>query len=161
MKKKVDISKEAEEIVEKIKELVKKGNVARVVIKRKDEVIVNLPLNAGIVGGVVGVFSAPWVMLATVITTIGFDCKVEIVKNDGSVVGISGKNFGRKVADAGSVVVSDIKDVGAIIVDDIKGAVQGRPGDGKVVDADAFVVEDAEDEDMTDEKDEEDMWDGE
>lgn len=157
MKKKVDISKEAEEIVDKIKKLVKKGNVARVVIKRKDEVIINLPLNAGIVGGVVGVITAPWVMLATVITTVGFDCKVEVVKNDGSVMDISGKTVGKKMADAGSVVVEDIKDVGSIIVDDIKGAVKGRPGDGKVVDADAFVVEDAEDGDG--DADDEDMWD--
>ena len=154
MKKKVDISKEAEEIVDKIKELVKKGNVARVVIKRDDEVIVNLPLNAGIVGSVVGVITAPWVMLAVVITTIGFDCKVEVVKNDGSVMDISGKNVGRKMADAGAVMASDIKDVGSIIVDDIKGAVKGRPGDGKVVDADAFVVEDVENE-----EEDEEIWD--
>ena len=83
------LTKEAEEVVEKIKELVKKGNVAKVVIKKDNEVIVNLPLNAGIVGGIVGLIAAPWAMLTATLVTLGFDCKIEIVKSDGSIVDLS------------------------------------------------------------------------
>lgn len=103
------ITKEAEEIVEKIKELVKKGNVSKVVIKKDENIIVNLPLTAGIVGGIVGLIAAPWAMLAAAIATIGFDCKVEIVKTDGSIVDISGKTIGKKVDDACADLIKEIK----------------------------------------------------
>lgn len=94
------VNNEAEEIVEKIKELVKKGNISRILIKKGDETIVNLPRNVGIVGGIVGALAAPWAMLTAAITTVGFDCRVELVKDDGSVIDISGKTIGKKVVDA-------------------------------------------------------------
>lgn len=103
------ITKEAEEIVEQIKELVKNGNVAKVVIKKGENTIVNLPLNAGIVGGIVGLIAAPWAMLTAAIATIGFDCKVEVIKTDGSVIDISGKTIGKKVIEAGSEVINEFK----------------------------------------------------
>lgn len=106
------ITKEAEEIVEKIKELVKKGNVSKVVIKKNENIIVNLPLTAGIVGGIVGLIAAPWAMLAAAIATIGFDCKVEIVKTDGSIVDISGKTIGKKVDDACADFIKELKSDG-------------------------------------------------
>ncbi|MDE5562719.1 MAG: DUF4342 domain-containing protein [Clostridiales bacterium] len=93
------ITQEAKDVVEKIKELVKKGNVSKVVIKKGENTIVNLPLNAGIVGGIVGLIAAPWAMLTATIATIGFDCKVELVKTDGSIIDISGKTIGKKVID--------------------------------------------------------------
>ena len=103
------ITKEAEEIVAKIKELVKKGNVSKVVIKKGENIIVNLPLTAGIVGGVFGLIAAPWAMLAAAIATIGFDCKVEIVKTDGSTADISGKTLGKKVDDACADLINELK----------------------------------------------------
>ena len=103
------ITKEAQEIVEKIKEIVKKGNVSKVVIKKGENVIVNLPLTAGIVGGIVGLIAAPWAMLAAAIATIGFDCKVEIVKTDGSIVDISGKTIGKKFDDACADLINELK----------------------------------------------------
>lgn len=90
----------ANEIVEKVKDLVKKGNVTRIFVKRNDEVILNLPLSAGIATGIVGAFAAPWVLLATAITTIGFDCKVEILKTDGTLVDVSGKTVGKNIKNA-------------------------------------------------------------
>ena len=46
-----------EAVIAKIKELVAKGNVSRIVIKSKDgSELVNIPVNAGVVGGVVGLF---------------------------------------------------------------------------------------------------------
>ena len=103
------ITKEAEEVVEQIKELVNKGNIARVVIKKGENTIVNLPLNAGIVGGIVGLIAAPWGMLTVTVATIGFDCKVELVKTDGTVIDISGKTIGKKVVDAGANAIKELK----------------------------------------------------
>ena len=76
----------AEQIVEKLKELVKKGNVARVKVTRNGEVLLNLPLNVGVVGGVIGLATAPWVMVAGVIAGAGLSCKVEVQMNGGDIV---------------------------------------------------------------------------
>ena len=39
----------ADEIVAQIKELVKKGNIARIYVKRGEDTVLNIPLNVGIV----------------------------------------------------------------------------------------------------------------
>ena len=44
--------------VEKIKELVKKGNVSKIVVRRKGEVLVSIPVSVGVVGAAVGLFAA-------------------------------------------------------------------------------------------------------
>ena len=45
---------DANEIVEKIKALVKEGNVTRLRILRGDNIILNLPMTVGVAGGVIG-----------------------------------------------------------------------------------------------------------
>ena len=80
--------KRAEELVNKVKDLVKKGNVSRVRVTRKGEVLVNIPLNVGIIGGVVGIAAAPWAMLIGVIAGAGLDCKIEVEMKDGDIVDI-------------------------------------------------------------------------
>ena len=83
-----DNEKRAEELVNKVKDLVKKGNVSRVRVTRKGEVLVNIPLNVGIIGGVVGIAAAPWAMLIGVIAGAGLDCKIEVEMKDGDIVDI-------------------------------------------------------------------------
>ena len=63
----------AEEIVEKLKELVKKGNVTKIQVIKNGETVVNFPLNVGIVAGVA---AAPWALLLAAITTLGMDCHI-------------------------------------------------------------------------------------
>ena len=75
----------ADETIAKIKELVKKGNVTKISVKRDDETIVNIPVNVGIVGTIV----APWGIIAAAIAAFGFRCQIELTKDDGSVVDIS------------------------------------------------------------------------
>ena len=38
-------------IVEKVKELVQRGNVSRIVVRKGERVLLNIPVNVGIVGG--------------------------------------------------------------------------------------------------------------
>ena len=45
--------KKGEALFESIKELVQKGNVARIQVKKDDEMVLNVPVNAGIVGVVI------------------------------------------------------------------------------------------------------------
>ncbi len=72
------------ETVEKIKAKVKEGNVDKVRISKDGEIVLSLPVNIGIIGGIVGLAAAPWAFIAATIATLGFGCKVEIVKKDGS-----------------------------------------------------------------------------
>ena len=75
----------AEEIVEKLKELVKKGNVTKIQVLKDGETIVNFPLNVGIVAGVA---AAPWALILAAVTTLGMDCDIDVVKDDGEVIHI-------------------------------------------------------------------------
>ena len=73
-----------DELINWIKELIKKGNVTRIVIRKKDKIIADIPVNAGIVVTGIGV------MLNPIITLIVFaaaltELTIEITKQDGSV----------------------------------------------------------------------------
>ena len=61
---------ETKNIIEKLKELVKKGNVSKIVVRRKGEVLLNVPVNVGVVGAVVGLAAAKWAVLAAVLGTL-------------------------------------------------------------------------------------------
>ena len=76
--------KTADEAVDKLKAAVRRGNVDRIVISRKGETLINIPVNLGIIGGVIGVAAVPWAVVAAAIAAYGFSCKIEVVKNDGS-----------------------------------------------------------------------------
>ncbi len=73
-------------VIDKVKDLVKKGNVSKIVVKKNDgEVLLNLPVTAGILTAVV----APWGVLAGVLSTFVFKCVVEVVKDDGTVIDVT------------------------------------------------------------------------
>ena len=73
-----------DEIIEKLKKLVKSGNVDRIVVRRGDDVLLNIPVNVGLVGSVIGLAAAPWAVIAAAVAAFGFSCKVEITKKDGT-----------------------------------------------------------------------------
>ena len=77
-------SEEISNLIDKVKALVKEGNVDRIQITRKDEVILSLPVNVGIGAGLVGLLAFPWAMIAGVIAAYGLECRIEVIKNDGS-----------------------------------------------------------------------------
>ncbi|MBQ9961364.1 MAG: DUF4342 domain-containing protein [Firmicutes bacterium] len=108
----------ADETVEKIKELVKKGNVTKISVKKDDETIVNIPLNVGLVGTLV----APWGVIAAAIAAFGFKCQIELTKDDGTVVDISAKAEGlaADVKEKGSVVMDEVVAKGAAVAEDVK-----------------------------------------
>ena len=77
-------SEKNDELKEKIKNAIKKGNVDKIQIKRNDEIILSIPVNVGMAAGILGVAAAPWAVIAGAIAAYGFDCKFEIIKDDGS-----------------------------------------------------------------------------
>ena len=102
-----------------IREYVRRGNVAKILIKRGEDILVNLPLTAGIVGGIISAVAAPWALITAAIATAGFDCTVELVKEDGEIKALNLRQLGKKVVDAGATVVDEIRDA----VDGIKAGV--------------------------------------
>ena len=79
---------DAEKVVDQIKELVKKGNVSKIIVKHGEDTILNIPLNAGIAGTILGLAAAPWAIITTTIATIGFRCRIELLKDNGEIVEI-------------------------------------------------------------------------
>jgi DNA-directed RNA polymerase subunit L len=95
-------------IVESLKEIVKKGNVSKIVVKKEDgEVLLNVPVNVGILGVVV----APWGMIVAAIAAFGFKCVIEVVKDDGTVIDVTDKTTEavEKATDKGSEAVEKVK----------------------------------------------------
>lgn len=97
--------------LDKIKELVNKGNVSRVVIRKGEKVILNVPVTVGVVGAVVGITAAKWAMLAAALATVGFGCTVEVIKDDGEIVNVLSEEDSQKIQNKTTEIVEDVKDV--------------------------------------------------
>ncbi|MBQ1721302.1 MAG: DUF4342 domain-containing protein [Lachnospiraceae bacterium] len=79
-----EISEDIKALMEKLKKKVNEGNVDRVQIKKGDEVVLSVPVNVGIVGGLVGLAAAPWALIAGSLAAFGFGCRLVIVKKVGT-----------------------------------------------------------------------------
>ena len=93
-------------VVDKIKELIKKGNVSKIVVKKEDEILLNLPVNAGIIGTLI----APFAMIVGLVTAFGTKCVIEVVKEDGSVIDVS---------EMANETFEDVVEKGAVIADEV------------------------------------------
>lgn len=107
LKAKSKLGEQGAHVIDKIKELVKKGNVSKIIVKKNDEVVLNLPLNVSLLGTVL----APWAMLAGVIAAFGTKCVIELVKDDGEIIDIS---------EMATDTFGDVMEKGAEIADDVK-----------------------------------------
>ena len=111
---------EAKGIVEKIKALVRKGNVSRIVVRRGTRELMNISVNTGLVGGAVTLLAAKWVLLAGVLATVGFGCTVEVIKDDGQVVDVLKEEDTKKARDYAAGVVETVKESVRGAVDDFE-----------------------------------------
>ena len=105
-------------IVDTVKSYVQKGNVNRLMIKREEEVILNLSLTAGVLGTVL----FPWAAVAGFIAAFGTKCQIQLVTDEGKTIDVSSKT--EEVIDTavskGGVVVDEIVDKGSDIIDAVK-----------------------------------------
>ena len=97
-------------VIEKLKGLVSKGNATRIVVRREGRELVNIPVTAGVAGGVVMVAAAKWLLLAGVLATVGFGCTVSVVKETGEEVDVLKEGDAQKVREAAAGVVADVKE---------------------------------------------------
>ena len=131
--------------VEKIKELVRKGNVSKIVVRRKGEVLLSIPVNVGVVGAVIGLTAAKWAVLAAVLGTVGFGCSVEIVKDDGEVVNVVTEEDTQKAEDTAAGVIQNLKEAATRVVSQVKEGYEEAVQEEKAQDADFDqVVDDSE-----------------
>lgn len=101
---------DVQSVIDKIKELVKKGNVSRIVVCRKGQQVLNIPVSVGVVGAVVGLAAAKWVTLAAVLATIGLGCTVEVIKSDGGIVNVMDEESNQKVRSFAADAVEKVKE---------------------------------------------------
>ena len=112
-----EMSATKDEFVNWIKDIIKKGNVTRIRIKKEEKVLVDLPVNAGIaVTGLAYIVWSPLIALG-VLTAVVTNVTVEITKTDGSVEVVNKliKNTVTDVKDkfsgmTDSTVMKDMKD---------------------------------------------------
>ena len=104
-------------LIGRMKEMFDKGNVSRIVVSRDDNTFLNIPLNVGIVGTVI----APWGMIAGVVAALGFRCKIEFVKDDGSVIDLSEKanDFYDTAKEKGTDFYADMKEKAPEVYSDL------------------------------------------
>ena len=108
------VSEQCSQVIEKVKDVVKKGHVTRIVVTRNDEVLLNLPGTIAAAGTVI----APFAALAGAIAAFGTECKVEVVKDDGDVINLNEK-AGDAVSDImakGNDVAGSVKEKGTAVV---------------------------------------------
>lgn len=67
-----------------LKELINKGNVARIKIKKDEQILVDVPVNAGIAATVIGLVMPPLLAFG-VIAAVATKVTIEITKTDGSI----------------------------------------------------------------------------
>ena len=84
-------------VMDKIKELVQKGNVSRILVRK------------GIIGGVAMLAMSKVLLIGGVLATVGFGCTVEVVKDDGQIVDVINEETGEKARAAAQSVVEEVK----------------------------------------------------
>lgn len=92
-----NIKNQAKQIIEKVKEIVKSGNASHVTLKRNGETLLSVSTNAGIIGAVIGLKAAPFVVLTAALISFGLDCEIEIEKKDGTIVNLRETKVGAKL----------------------------------------------------------------
>ena len=101
---------DVQSVIDTIKELVKKGNVSRIIVCRKGEQLLNIPVSVGAVGAVVGLAAAKWVTLAALLATIGLGCTVEVIKSDGGIVNVMDEESSQKMRSFAADAVEKVKE---------------------------------------------------
>jgi hypothetical protein len=108
------LNEQGAKLVEKIKAAVKKGNVTKIIVKKNDEIILNLPINVGILGTVI----APWAALVGVIAVFGTKCDFELLTDDGRIIDVSEKagDAFEEVVERGAEIIDDVRTKGADVI---------------------------------------------
>ncbi|MDR5586641.1 MULTISPECIES: DUF4342 domain-containing protein [Clostridium] len=117
-----------EELKNFIKDLIHKGNITRIKIKKEDTELIDIPVNAGIAAGVIAVLIPP-ILVAGIIAAVATKITIEITKKDGSVEVIN--KYVCKVSNDVKDKAVDIADKMKSKVDEVKNKVKTNNGEDK------------------------------
>ena len=117
-----------EELKTWIKQIVEKGNVTRIKIKKDDAELIDIPVNAGIAAGVVAI-AIPPILAASVIAAIATKITIEVTKEDGSVEVINTQVS--KVANDVKNKANDFADMVISKVNEMKNDIKDSKNDSK------------------------------
>lgn len=78
------IEKSFNEVIEKVIAAIKEGNVNKVELLKNDKVVLSVPVNVGIVGGLLGVSLMPWAIIPAFLAVYTLGCKFRIIRDDDS-----------------------------------------------------------------------------
>ena len=106
-----DLKQQAEQIVEEVKSILKENEANRILLKRKGETLLNLSVNVGILGAVIGLSAAPFAVLTTALISFGLDCEIEIEKADGTVINLNQTETGVKLEEIKENAKTKFKDM--------------------------------------------------
>lgn len=106
-------------VVEKLKELIRKGNVSKIIVKKDGEVVLSLPVNVGIVGTIL----APIPIVIGTVAAFGTKCDIEVVKDDGTIIDVSEMALDTfdEVKEKGSEIYREVKSKGSEVYKEVKG----------------------------------------
>lgn len=97
-----------DEFLDWLKDLVNKGNVNRIRIKKEERVIVDIPVNAGIAATLTALVWPPLIAIG-ILTAVVTNVTIEITKDDGTVEVIN-KIIKTSVKDTVKDTVKDVKE---------------------------------------------------
>ncbi|BEP29669.1 DUF4342 domain-containing protein [Helicovermis profundi] len=75
------------EMLEKLKEFVKKGNVSRIVFEKNNKTMLDIPVIAGAVGALI--FAGP--TLIAIVAAIAIGAEIKVITDDGEVINLNKK----------------------------------------------------------------------
>lgn len=106
------------QVIEKIKEAIRKGNVSKITIKKDGEVLLNLPVNIGIIGTVL----FPWAAVAATVAAFGTKCRIELLKDNGEIVDVSemAQDTFENVKEKSSAIADEVKEKSADVFSTVK-----------------------------------------
>lgn len=152
-------------IIQKIKEIVKTGNVTKILIKKEDKIVTNIPLNIGVLGVIFAFYPA----LIGIGAAIATGHSVEIIKGDGEVINFDdikkyANTAANKAKDVGTVVsdkvkenitpenIEKIKEKTSVIAKDIKEKVEEKVKSKKNIENDLVIDEEIEKKEIVEEE---------
>ncbi len=75
-----EISSRSSQVIEKVKKLIKEGNITKIRVKHEGKVLVEIPVSIGAIGAVI----LPHLAALSVLIAVFKRCTIELVRNDGN-----------------------------------------------------------------------------
>lgn len=120
-----------------VKELIDKGNVTRIKIKKDDKELADIPVNAGVAGAIIGII-IPQILALALITALVAQITIEITREDGSVEVVN--KYVSKMAEDVKEKASGFAEAVKNKVNDVKKDNAGAKDTSKVFTADSDTV---------------------